>query len=273
MRSNARPPTYTGAVRGIIVVGLLSGLSACTFDVSGLGPGAMPGDDLGLPAAPDDLGPPPPDDLARPGDGPAVQLDLAAPPDLRPAGFLSVNSVASDDDVDLTSIGKTDWIHWATDPPISTDRKAAGGSQIGNFATLTGSSLLNRSTSSPIKFTWSDGAAPHPTQGGTNTSTYLTSGGYSITAPADKTRRRLLFYVGLEHSQCQMHITLSDGSAAAYQDTKWQSSDDDALAVVYTIDYSAAGPGQTLNVSWSMVKSLGDGPIVGIGAAALTPPP
>jgi hypothetical protein len=250
---------------------VLGGLPACNFHVHGrasddlgsVGPG---GDDLAVPV-----------DLATPSDGtPPLIVDMARPPDLRPGGFLSVSSAVSPAKVDLTAVGTIDWIHWATDPPVSTDRKSSGGSKISTFSTIAGSSLLNRSTDSPIEFSWSDGASgpgQHATNNGTKTSTYLTAGGYTITVPADLTRRRLLFYVGVLNAQGQMRITLSDGSADPYQDTMWQSTGDQTVATTYTVDFSAASPGQTLSLTYSMAKDLDGDSVVGIGSAALTTSP
>jgi hypothetical protein len=260
-------------VRAAVLVAVLCALPACSFHVSSAADGNGIGDDFGPPGDVPDLAMP---GGGGPSDGLPVIYDLSGPPDLRPGGFLSVSSVSSTADVDLTAVGTADWVHWGTNLPADVDRKASGNNQISDVTRVDGAPLPSRSSTSPITFKWSDGLGTighNASSGGTDTSIFFTSGGLSITAPADKTRRRLLAYVGLYHSKAQMRITLSDGSADPYNDTMWQRDDDTALGIVYTIDYSAAGPGQTVTVTWTLNQSLGDFALVGIGSAALTTPP
>jgi hypothetical protein len=56
-------------------------------------------------------------------------------------------------------------------------------------------------------------------------------------------------YVGLWAARGRFEVTLSDNSAPAYLDTTFENSTDTVNAV-YTINYRAASPGQTLTVYW-----------------------
>jgi hypothetical protein len=255
-------------VRAAVLVGVLCALPACSFRVGGHASDGIPGlgDDAGGGA---DQGAP-----SDGGDGPADASMPGTVPDLSSAGFLSVTSVASAATFDLTQIGTADWVHWGTNSVLDVDRKA-GGNQISDASRVAGSTLPSRAADSPITFTWSDGVdglGHNPTSSGTDSSIFVTNGGFTITAPADKTRRRLFVYVGLYDSQAQMRITLSDGSADPYNDTMWQRNNHEALGLVYTIDYSAAGNNQTVTVTWTLAKANADYSIVGIGSAALTTP-
>jgi hypothetical protein len=253
-------------VRAAVLVVVVGVLPACSFRVGGVAPDGVTGigEDAGAPF----------DEGMPPGDGPAL-ADLAGPPDLRVPGFLSVTSAVSATAVDLTDVGTADWIHWGTNLVTDVDRKSGGGNQISDFSTVPGSSLPTRAGSSPITFSWNDGVGGlghNATSDGTASSVYVTSGGITFSAPADTARRHLIVYEGLFHSQAQMRITLSDGSAGPYNDTTWQSDAKDAVPVTYTIEYNAASAGQTLTVTWTLVKTLENDGLVGIGSAALTKP-
>jgi PKD repeat protein len=145
--------------------------------------------------------------------------------------------------VNLSYMGTEDWVTW----PVSA-RKAAGTSQISDFAVVGGTSTYTYGRD-PRTLSWNDG---EPIASGSNNSGVATSGtgaGFSITAPADTTTRTLRIYAGAIGVPGMFRAHLSDGSAADFVSTttanKWGKYD-----VTYTLVYRAASAGQTIRVTW-----------------------
>jgi hypothetical protein len=155
--------------------------------------------------------------------------------------------------VNLTVEGTGDWIHGGLINSNSVNRKAGVAPQV-NIDVL-GTQPAKRFSNNYTSFTWTDGA-PVTTESGTPTGVYVTgfTNGFKITAPADTTPRRLKLYAGLYGSAENLQAFLSDASAPAWSDT----SLDDIYAnryAAYTIDYSAASPGQTLTVLYRLSRA------------------
>ena len=87
----------------------------------------------------------------------------------------------------------------------------------------------------------------------------------SFTAPADGTIRTLIVHVGGFQSGGTLRAHLSDGSAVDYTDTTTTSAVQ--YDRNYSLTYKAAGPGQTLLVTWTTASGGGG---VTISAAALS---
>ena len=60
--------------------------------------------------------------------------------------------------VDLTTQGNTDWIHWGRTAVNDIDRKATGLSQISTFTKIGTGTNVVRLTDSPSKYSWTDGS-------------------------------------------------------------------------------------------------------------------
>jgi hypothetical protein len=155
--------------------------------------------------------------------------------------------------VDLTGEGTVDWVHWGLVDDASINRKATLTPQISDL-TLIGNRLPARYADSPSTFAWTDGT---PTQFSAGTSTGLLIGGFTngfrITAPADPNLHTLKVYVGLYGAAGNFQAFLSDGSAPPYTETSLNSIYDKPHAV-YSLDYSAASPGQTLIVEYRSAR-------------------
>jgi hypothetical protein len=93
---------------------------------------------------------------------------------------------------------------------------------------------------------WSDGT-PVQTEPGTTTGLFQTGldGGFEVSLPADTTPRRVRVHVGLYGGESIFGAYLSDFSAAAYIDTSVSNVYGNSYAI-YTLDYQAASPGQSL---------------------------
>jgi hypothetical protein len=237
-------------------------LAACSFQVDGLVSGSI-GDGSGPPS-----------------DGVGIAVDDMGGGDLAPVvpnPYLDVTSSPPSGPVDLTLTGDSDWAHWGFQAVTDFDHKASGNGQIATFSMIAGSMAPNQFGTNPTAFLWTDGLngmGRHPTSGGNGNTggVYTFGGGFRITAPAGPTPRRLIVHVALLASQAQMQIALSDGSAPAYSDNRWQRNDGQIQDVAYVIDYAAASAGQTVTVSWSEAQALGAFASVGLVAAALTKP-
>jgi len=152
--------------------------------------------------------------------------------------------------VNLTTVGTSDWAHWA-----GYDHKATGGSQISNF-TMVGGQPASLYGNDPRTLTWTDGT---PTASGSNAQGVFvvgTGNGFQITAPADLTSRTLLVYVGGWNSTGQLTATLSDGSAPTYVSPALTASGQYDGA--YQLTYSAASAGRTLTIEWKQIAGTGN---------------
>lgn len=153
--------------------------------------------------------------------------------------------VISNDPIDLTTTGKTDWINWSA----TVNRKITGGSQISNF-TITGTPVYDKSGRIVM---WSDGM---PTVSSSNDNVIWTQGvdtGFTFTVPADTVPRSLIVYLGVwENASGRITAILSDGGLVMT----------DVIPTVpmgltdnrnYTINYRASKPSQNLKVEFKAI--------------------
>ena len=214
----------------------------------------------------DDL--PPPSHVDAGTDSPIAKIDAPhdaiirrdAPPDA-PAmvsGSLTVTPVivSGNLNVDLTTLGTSDWAHWGNGSATGFDHKASGGSQIGNI-TVVGTGNLTQITSGTLTSTWTDGT---PTASATNNNDGVAVGkplGMHIAAAADLTSRTLHLYVGSINSTERLDVALSDGSAPPYSNT--QTAGTTPVHVRYDIVYHTASAGQTVSITWTDTADAGAG--------------
>jgi RHS repeat-associated protein len=186
------------------------------------------------------------------------------------SGTLNGSSAATSGQVNLTTLGTADWAHWGLTTSTSFDHKAAVTSQIPTF-TLTNGGTVGHAGLYTNNYVWSDGT---PTASATTmTGVYLggVGHGFQLVLPADSlTTRTLKLYLGLNKAQAKLTATLSDGSAAPFTDTVDNTTG--TTYRTYTLSYLAAGPGQTLSVTWSLQTDHGSGSVQ-LHAAALGTPP
>ncbi len=176
-------------------------------------------------------------------------------------GSLSGSATTSNASVNLTREGSSDWIHWGD---ATVNRKSGVTAQLSGYTVLGAAPSLQYGND-PRPVNWTDGA---PTATSTNNQNgifvYGTGDGFTFTAPADTTKRALVIHVGGWNSTGVLTAHLSDGSAADYTNTAAGSTGQ--YDGNYTLVYSAAGPGQTLMVTWKMASGTGN---VTLNAAAL----
>jgi hypothetical protein len=149
--------------------------------------------------------------------------------------------------VDLTMEGTADWVHWGLTDASSFDYKNLVSRKISNFTVL-GTNSIQNYANNLTAFSWSDGV-PNLEVNGSTTGVFIKglNHGFTLTALADTNSRTLRVYVGLYGAQARFRAYLSDLSAAPFTDTNLSNIYNDSFAV-YTLNYSAAAPAQTLNV-------------------------
>jgi hypothetical protein len=164
-------------------------------------------------------------------------------------GTLSANLADPPAAVNLTLEGVNDWTHWGLVSSNSLDRKADVPARI-SALTVLGTEPLQQYSNNYTSFSWTDGT-PTPSVSGTPTGVFLPGrqNGFRLTTPADATPRRLKVYVGLYGAKGNFQAYLTDFSAMAFTDTSLENIWSDSYAV-FTIDYTAASPGQSLVVQY-----------------------
>ena len=173
-------------------------------------------------------------------------------------GALSGSMLTPTGPVPLTTEGSADWGHWGLNAAGDFNHKAGVTQQISNY-TLVGTVTPARYANNAIGYTWTDGT---PTASTTNSTTGIfvtgAGNGFSLTAPADTSVRTLKVYVGAWRTQGRLVAHLSDGSAADFVDTSLSNNSGVTTLGVYTLNYQAAGAGQTLTVVYTNNTSNGN---------------
>ena len=194
------------------------------------------------------------------------------------AGTLSVtfDAVPEGSVVDLTSEGKTDWVHWGLHTDSSLHRKAGVTPLIADYVrqdASNGFSYIYQYADNYNGYSWSDGV---PETAVTNTPTGVWAfgtptigSGFLFTVPADTTPRTLKAYVGVFAGVGRIEVSLSDNSAPNYVNASLTNIRN-GPGRVYTIDYAADSPGQTLIVRWILSSPREATANVTLQAAALS---
>ncbi|HEX3187644.1 MAG TPA: Ig-like domain-containing protein, partial [Pyrinomonadaceae bacterium] len=177
--------------------------------------------------------------------------------------------IPSPSSANLTTEGLIDWAHWGRGGASVFEHKTGITQQISNFTKI-GTAPLSWFNDGPTNFSWTDGTpvlsiSDSPT--GSNTSGAV-GNGYEITVPADTNLKTLKVYVGLWFTQAKMEATLSDDSAVAYVDSSITNNGGVRFGV-YTIQYKAGWPGQTLKLRYTILNQFFD-PFGNVALSAVT---
>ena len=198
----------------------------------------------------------------------------------------SLSEIPRNSVVDLTAAGALDWVHWGLHTDTSVDRKANVPPRISDFSLLPPASIETnagtyafRFADNPNGYSWSDGT---PTANVVDTPTGVWAYGFPIsigtgfelTVPADTEVKTLKLYVGAWAARARFEATLSDGSAPAYVDTNINNMNVTPVrqdsSYVYTLEYAAGSPGQTLRIRYTNTRVYHASGNVTLQAAALT---
>jgi hypothetical protein len=175
--------------------------------------------------------------------------------------------IATGSNVNLTLSGKHDWVHWGLYTEASINRKNCAALKIGTLRAFS-------DTNNPLGFvqqyqlsdhangiTWFDGT---PTSAQTNTTTGVWAygvpnigTGFEFSVPADTTLRTLQVFVGVFSGRGSMQVSLSDNSAPIFADASLANLFGNGPGGVYTLNYAANSPGQTLTVRWTLAQAAG----------------
>jgi hypothetical protein len=168
-----------------------------------------------------------------------------------PAGVLTGAVAPQSGTQVLSTLGTIDWAHWGRTSATSYTHKAGVAPQISSV-TLVGGAVATRYNDHAVGFSWT-GGTPTASTTGSRTGIFVegVNAGFRFTVPADTTQRRLRVYVGAWRAQGRMQAQLTDGSAPMYVDTSVSSGTTTATAI-YTFLYRAAGPGQTLTITYTL---------------------
>ncbi|MBX9579752.1 MAG: hypothetical protein K2X87_05530, partial [Gemmataceae bacterium] len=198
----------------------------------------------------------------------AVLLVLTAAPS--PAGVLvgTLDPVRFDNR-DLTTEGTLDWAVWGyadggTSTSLAADVRKAGGAGLSGLTDISNGNPLRGlgqfGAYGETTFDWSDGT-PVPSEvgaftglqhDGQRTGISNLGEGFSLTAAADTAERVLTLYTTVNFGAGRLVATLSDGSAAAYDQTTSGSAFNQSN--VFTIRYAADSPGQFLSVTFVLAE-------------------
>jgi hypothetical protein len=188
------------------------------------------------------------------------------------AGSLSGTVSPITSPVNLTAEGTADWAHWGLNAPTDFNHKATGGSQISNVTLVGTGTTKARFNDSASVYSWS-GGTPTASANLSPTGIYINNftgpgRGFQFTVPADATQRTLEVFLGEFNASGTLEATLSDGSAATYTNTLVGNASQTAVQGMYTLNYSANSPSQTLTVKWTETADFGDDNVT-LQAAAL----
>ena len=171
--------------------------------------------------------------------------------------------------VDLTAAGTSDWALWSYNTsavPASltpNETKASGGRKISDLTVVNGNGTPTRGFGGfadnlvPFNFNWTDGSPDAAVSGGHGGLTAPAVGqGLSFTVPAGKGPQRLTIWTSAHYANGTLTAHLSDGSAPDYSQTIDAEPGQFAgvsenVPTIFTLEYEASGPGQTLTVTWT----------------------
>ena len=190
-----------------------------------------------------------------------VMLLLLIVADVAEAGTLtgSFASIPTGSNVNLTAIGRLDWVHWGLKSDSSIDRKGTVTPQISDFNVVYDTNFSYAAAyqygDNANGYSWSDGT---PSSSITNTTTgvYVVgpfniteTNGFEFSVPADTTLKTLKVFVGAYSARGRMVATLSDASTSGYTNTSLFNFTN-GPAGAYTLNFAANSSNQTLNVHW-----------------------
>jgi hypothetical protein len=191
--------------------------------------------------------------------------------------FVTSPPNATPTNVNLSTLGNVDWVHWGLYTESSLNRKAGVVPQISDYTVIGNSNdylAAYQFTDNANGYSWSDGT---PVMSVTNTHTGVWAygtpitleTGFRITAPADSTVRTLKVFVGVYNGVGAFTANLSDGSAPLYSNAA-PTNLGNGPSGVYTLTYAANSPGQSIVVEYTLLRQSGLSPNVTLQAATLS---
>jgi hypothetical protein len=211
-----------------------------------------------------------------------VMVALCLFPKVLPAGTLSgtFQSIPTGSNVNLTAIGKLDWVHWGLYTETSIDRKASVSPQISNFTLLGDTNdflAAYQYSGNSNSYSWYDSSFVTVV---TNTTTgvwaygnpVVLGSGFQLQVSADTQSRTLQVFVGAFAAEGRLTASLSDASASGFTNQAIATVNNlgNGPSGVFTLNYSADSPGQVLTITWTVALARSPSGNVTLQAAALT---
>ena len=177
--------------------------------------------------------------------------------------------------VNLTTAGAIDWVHWGLHTETSLDRKANVTPQINDWEMLgmtNGFLHVYQYSDNPNGYSWSDGT-PNASVTNTTTGVYAYGfpsygAGFELTVPSDTTLKTLKVFVGVFSASAQFEASLSD-STSSYVDSSMQAIRGTSNAV-YIIQFASDSPGQILTIRYTTIQTFVNTGNTTLQSAALT---
>ncbi len=183
------------------------------------------------------------------------------------ASMLSGSLKTTPSDVNLTTYGSADWVHWALSTGTDVNRKIGITPLISDLSPIN-DTLFNNGTDNSTVYSWTDGT---PTTSASKTASglrvYIEDNGFEFTVPADTTLKNLKVYVGVKQAGGRFKAFLSDASIPAYI---VQIDEFNGIASrEVNLNFRAASAGQTLTVRYTLYSKPGETGWVSLESAAL----
>jgi len=130
------------------------------------------------------------------------------PPPIAIPGYLTGGIAPLPANTDLTALGDLAWKHWGEPNLLSVNEKNNGASVISGITPI--GDVLKQYTDTRSIYAWTDGT-PIASISGVTTGVYVSglNNGYSFTATADTTVRRLVVHIAGFRSETQITVTMS----------------------------------------------------------------
>jgi len=166
-------------------------------------------------------------------------------------------------DVNLTSEGVLDWVHWGLVNPTDYDYR---NGIIGNYTQIGSDSPVP--FSSGVTFTWTDAVTANNSVAATASGVGMTVGnGFEFEVPAATSNRLVHIYVGVNNAHLHVEAGLSDNSAPLF-------SDDPATTIGtlrYSLVFRSSTAGKTLKVRLTETARAADNGSFSLLSASLQP--
>jgi len=182
-------------------------------------------------------------------------------------GLLDGNVLTAPSNIDLTTKGSIDWVHWGLTSASDANHKTGGIAQISNVIPI-GGAKLPRGTNNLTRYSWNDGS---PALNASNTNAgirvYGEGKGFEFMVRADTSPRMLTIYLGAKNVRGRIEATLSDKSAPVYSTPIEKLSGVTSQAI--TLNFQAASAGQLLSIRYTLESKPGSTGWISLEAAAL----
>jgi hypothetical protein len=162
--------------------------------------------------------------------------------------------------VNLSEVGKADWVYWGMGGNKAVVRKAGGSKEIGTFELIQPKAgLLSKGEKGRSRaFLWSDGA-PVKSTPVTYAGVHVKAGnGFRLSVPAEKGDDRTLYvFVGGWKAGGQFSAWVTDGTTPEVKKEDI-ALDSGYYSRVYAVRYHASTPDQQLKVTWRLDSGEGN---------------